>query len=44
MEGAGAGKTVIVGAEWMKRQGVMEFGAKQGAETKDDVMRDKILE
>jgi len=36
--------TSNIGAELMKRQGVMGFGAKQGAETKYDVMRDKILE
>ena len=36
--------TSNIGAELIKRQGVMGFGATQRDETKYDVMRDKILE
>jgi ATP-dependent Clp protease ATP-binding subunit ClpC len=36
--------TSNIGAELMKKQGVMGFGASQRDETKYDVMRDKILD
>jgi len=36
--------TSNIGAELMKRQGVMGFGANQKDDTKYDVMREKILE